>query len=310
MRRCAERFLRILERAVTAALYPFYLLSERLGRGRLAVLMYHQVGRPLEGVRGGDECVSPHTFETQIRTLLHAGYRATSLRSLLGGRPGASSFIGRQFVVTFDDGYRGQFENALPVLRRYKIPATFFLVAGAVGTGRPLSHLCSDGEERHDGVPEEWRSLGWDQARRLAGEGMTIGSHSLSHRSLGRLEAAEIEDELRRSKAILERGAGARVELFAYPFGSGAYGDFDRGIQGILRRAGYLGACTTVVGRNDAGIDPYALRRIPMEEGDGPFRVRCKLVGAYDWVGPAKSLWQKLVPRRDRVDRPLLLGVE
>ena len=96
------------------------------------------------------------------------------------------------------------------------------------------------------------------------------------------------------------------VECFAYPFGSRAYGDFDPAIRELLRRAGYRGACTTVVGRNGPGADPLALRRLPVEEADGPFRLRCKLAGAYDWVGPVKSLWQRLVARQERVDAAAL----
>ena len=47
-----------------------------------------------------------------------------------------------------------------------------------------------------------------------------------------------------------------------------------------------------------------------MEEGDGPFRVRCKLAGAYDWVGSVKSLWQRLAAREDRVDAALPAGMD
>ena len=131
---------------------------------------------------------------------------------------------------------------------------------------------------------------------------MSIGSHSLSHRSLGRMDAQEADGEIRRSRQILEHKLGRRVDLFAYPFGSPAYGDFNEHIQGIVRKAGYLGACTTMVGTNRPGANPFALRRIPVDESDGPFRLRAKLVGAYDWVGWIKVRWQRLAAREDLVD--------
>src|SRR5881628_3139424 len=76
----------------------------------------------------------------------------------------------------------------------------------------------------------------------------------------------------------------------------------------MLRASGYRGACTTVIGRSGAVDDPYALPRIPMENGDGPFRVRCKLAGAYDWVGGVKSFCQRLLTRPDRIDAGLPAG--
>ena len=136
----------------------------------------------------------------------------------------------------------------------------------------------------------------------MASNGMEVGSHSLTHRSLGVIGSTEAEVEIRQSREILERRLGVPVNLFAYPFGSQAYGDFNQGVQQIVRTAGYLAACTTVVGTNGRAADPFALRRIPMEEEDGPFRVRCKLVGAYDWVGKVKATWQRLVEREECVN--------
>ncbi|HVH31858.1 MAG TPA: hypothetical protein VNA31_09390, partial [bacterium] len=60
--------------------------------------------------------------------------------------------------------------------------------------------------------------------------------------------------------------------------------------------------CTTVVGRTDGNADLFALRRIPVDEGDGPFRIRCKVIGAFDWTGPVKEFWQRTMPRKERVD--------
>jgi peptidoglycan/xylan/chitin deacetylase (PgdA/CDA1 family) len=249
--------------------------------------------------------VSPARFERQMRALRDAGYSTVPLAALVrrlegppGGRPG------RCAVVTFDDGLRGQVANALPILERHGFAATFFLIAGAVGMEAPLPHLepAADGAES----PAEWLPISWVEARRLVERGFEIGSHSVSHRSLGGLPPEEIDREARASKGILERRLGVPVELFAYPFGSRAYGDFDRGTRDLLRRAGYHGACTTVVGTIGPGDDPLALSRVPVEEADGPFRMRCKLAGAYDWVGPVKSLWQRLVAREDRVDAAAL----
>jgi peptidoglycan/xylan/chitin deacetylase (PgdA/CDA1 family) len=301
-RHAAESVFFLVERLITAFLYPLCLLRARMGReGAVPILMYHQVGRPLPGHGPGREAVPPERFERQMGALLAAGYKAIPLGALFRtpGTPERRSG-GRRAVVTFDDGLRGQLENAVPILEHHGVRATFFLIAGAVGSTRPLPHLAPD-PSAVGSPPREWLPLDWDEARRLVERGHEIGSHSLTHRSLVGLGRAAIEVEIRGSREILERRLGVPVGLFAYPFGSPACGDCDPRAREPLRRAGYRAACTTAVGRNGPRADPLALRRIPVEPDDGPFRMRCKLAGAYDWVGPVKSLWQRLVPREDRV---------
>lgn len=291
-----------VERLVTALLYPWCVLRRRWGPPTVPILMYHQVSRPMDGAAFGD-CVSPERFELQMRAIVESGYRVISLVSLIRGARQSPRALRRCVVITFDDGFRDQFLNACPILRRYGLPATFFLVAGYVGTDVMFPHLAPDGARVE--APPGWLPLAWDQARAMAQHGIDIGSHSVSHRSLGCLPLDAARREIEWSKALLERRLGIPVRFFAYPFGSGAYGDFDGEIADLLRHAGYDGACTTVVGTNGRGADAFALRRIPMEDADGAFRVRCKLVGAYDWVGMIKYAWQRLVPRHDRVDAGL-----
>jgi len=267
--------------------------------------MYHQVGRPVRGVQACEECVSPEQFERQMQALVDAGYRVLTLTQLaarLSSRRAAA--LDRTVVLTFDDGLRGQFVNAFAVLRRYGLPATFFPVAGYVGQNVCLPHLGID-ESRVDATTEpvaEWRTMAWQDAAQIARNGMEIGCHSLTHRSMGAVPPAEMDAELQLSKRMLEHRLRIRVGVFAYPFGSEAYGDCGRGVQERLRDAGYRAACTTLVGTNGIDADVFALRRIPVEEGDGPFRLRCKLIGAYDWVGIVKSRWQRVAVREDRVD--------
>ena len=311
LRRCAEAVFFCVERAVTAALYPWCMLRRGLGAGvRVPILMYHQIGPPLEGVPACQDHVTPQQFERQIQAILEAGYRVIPLSTLIRKlQEDAAPDLRRSVVLTFDDGFRGQFIHAYPVLRRRRLPATLFVVAGYLGKDVFFRHLSASGAAARGGpLPPAWLPLSWDEVREMARHGVTIGSHSLSHRSLGVLSGAEVEMEVHRSKEVLEERLGVPVELFAYPFGSQAYGDFHSSHAELLRRSGYRAACTTVIGPSGAGADLYALPRIPMEDADGPFRVRCKLQGAYDWVGRVKFLWQRLSARQDRVDAALPSG--
>jgi len=298
LKRVLSRLLVPIERAVTAALYPVCRLREILfGAVKVPILMYHQVGPPVGGP-ARTESMSPRSFERQMHAILDAGYRVIALQDLVRIlETGRVEDLRRAVVVTFDDGYRGQFAFACPVLQRLRLPSTFFVTTGLVGKPAFLPHLAIPKVPGEATPPLAWLPLSWDEVKEMARQGIDIGSHAVTHRSLGRLSDREAELEAWTSKETLERRAGIRVDLFAFPFGSAARGDFDRGLQATLRASGYRGACTRVIGRSGAASDPLALPRIPMEEGDGPFRVRCKLAGAYDWVGPFVALWQRLTER-------------
>jgi peptidoglycan/xylan/chitin deacetylase (PgdA/CDA1 family) len=308
LRQILERLFSVVERIVTAVLYPYCLLRERHARGtQVPILMYHQIGHPPSSMPERQDYVTPARFERQLRALLDSGYQIISLGRLIQLLNESPDALRRCVALTFDDGYHGQFRHAYPILRRYRVPGTFFLVGESVGSHAVLPHLDLErGRMGEDDPLAEWRPLSWDEARELAHNAMEIGSHSASHRSLGHMRQDEVMAEVRRSKEMLEARLGVRVEVFAYPFGSRAYGDFDPSIQAVLRDTGYRGACTTVVGRSDRDTNRFALRRIPVEEGDGPFRIRCKVIGAYDWIGPVKELWQRLLPRKERVDLELV----
>ncbi len=299
LRGALERLFLLVEPLVTAAVYLALRLTGRRRSG-IPILMYHQIGRPVPGVRTTQECVSPGRFARQMAALTAAGYRTVSLADLARAlRETPHRLPPRAVVITFDDGLVGQFTEAFPVLQRHELSATFFLIAGHVGAAGASQHL---GFERP--APEGWQPFGWQEARVLAERGMLIGSHTISHRSLGALDAAEARTEIHRSREILRSRIGVPVTVFAYPFGSAAYHDVTAATREQVARAGYVAACTTRVGTNRPGADPLALRRLPVDEADGAFRIRCKLAGAYDWVGWVKDRWQRTVPRKahHRVD--------
>jgi peptidoglycan/xylan/chitin deacetylase (PgdA/CDA1 family) len=111
--------------------------------------------------------------------------------------------------LTFDDGLRCQFERAVPILDRYRFPATFFLVANT-------DPIHTDGMEHAD-----WRKINWtdDDIRLLKGmiqRGHEIGAHSMTHRR------PELDDdpkfEAEASKAWIETRLGAEIPSYCYPF--------------------------------------------------------------------------------------------
>ncbi len=105
---------------------------------------------------------------------------------------------------------------------------------------------------------------------------ITIGCHTHTHTSLGRLETSQVKHEVSKSKRIIENITGRECTLFSYPFGK--RGDFNQDVKKTLRDLGFATALTTLRGRVTKNSDPYELRRIAAVD-DSSHLFRCSLVG-------------------------------
>ncbi|MEM8929722.1 MAG: polysaccharide deacetylase family protein, partial [Acidobacteriota bacterium] len=157
-------------------------------------------------------------------------------------------------AVTFDDGYASVLHAAVPALRRHRVPATCFVVSGAIG-----DRFAWDGETDGAARRGDDRPVDLDELRRLA-DTVTVGAHTVTHPSLRRLDAEQIDAEIGESKATLEALLDRPVDRFAYPFGQRP--DIDRRVVAAARAAGFGLACTAwddAVGRR---VDPWRVGRL------------------------------------------------
>jgi peptidoglycan/xylan/chitin deacetylase (PgdA/CDA1 family) len=114
--------------------------------------------------------------------------------------------------------------------------------------------------DRRLGVRHPWMT--WDQVRSLHQRGFDVGAHTQTHADLGKISGHDARDEIRGSKAELERQLGAPVELFAYPYGG--WDNLTEANREQVKAAGFRCCCSAVGGINAAGTDPFLLRRIPI----------------------------------------------
>ena len=68
-----------------------------------------------------------------MRFLLDLEYRGFSIGDLMHVVRGEKAVGQRAFVLTFDDGYKNNWEHAFPILEKLSIPATIYLVTDASG---------------------------------------------------------------------------------------------------------------------------------------------------------------------------------
>ncbi len=181
-------------------------VARRLCRSRSVVIGGHGVGVS-PGSDPHNLRVHPDRFRAQVELLLAAGFRFVSVGELAREADGAPPPPGR-VALSFDDGLEDNASVLLPLLSEYSLPATVFVATGLMG--RPNPDLPGT------------RMLTEDEVRSVAGAGIEIGAHTVSHADLVRVPPDVCREEVAASRAVLRSLTGRSVDIFAYPWGASA----------------------------------------------------------------------------------------
>lgn len=266
--------------AARALLASAGLALHRLGRlvapaSHIRILYYHSISdAPIRS------SVSPEAFTAQIEYLVQHGYHLLSLSDAVGRLSSGAVFPDRSAVITLDDGFQDNYEHALPILTRFKAPATVFLTVGYIGTGR-LPTLT-----RTDFMP---RPLDWREVKEMQAQGVEFGSHTLTHPMLSQVSHEVARREIGESRQELEDRLGTGIAFFCYP-----RGDFNDAVKQMVRDEGYRAACSTLPGVNDRRTDLFELKRTYISRHDSAKEFAKKMAGAYDILQQALVMWSRL----------------
>jgi peptidoglycan/xylan/chitin deacetylase (PgdA/CDA1 family) len=236
----------------------------------VTVLLYHRVGG-----RAPIEMDLPASLFDEQMSALSATRRVLTLDDALdelqtppAGRVPTTEGV----VVTFDDGTVDFVEDALPVLERYRIPATMFVATDYIESGRSFPN---------DGRPTSWAAL-----KDACSTGLvTIGSHTDTHALLDRLPRQAVQVELERSIERIRGRLDQPVDHFAYPKAVAPTGAADTEVRRRFRTASLAGTRPNRPG----ATDPFRLRRSPIQRSDGMTWFEQKVDG---------GLWFEDVARR------------
>lgn len=238
------------------------------------ILTYHRIGKPdrvdtipikfeFEGKRQISYCptaatyVTQNDFEKQMKFLIEHGYNVISLSELLEIISNNKN-VKKTVVITFDDGYEDNYTRAFPIMKKYDLPASVFVVAGLVDRKGFLS---------------------WEQLKEMSENNIDIGGHTMTHPKLSEIkDEKRLRYEIYESKKVLEKGLKRKVDFFAYPFNS----QFDDKIIKIIKESGYKGACDGNIG-NKYPHSIYALRRVGIGRISKNF-FRAKVSGYWPWI--------------------------
>lgn len=211
-----------------AALASALLLSRCFGaRNRVCCLMYHRLlpAASYEKLQGTERLftVPAEEFETQVCELVRQGYRFVTPEQIIDFAEGRETLPDKSVLITFDDGCVSVYELALPILERHGACGTIFM------TTDPESAIFAESDSAQRRMTEE-------EMRDAVSRGLSVGSHSVSHRPLRGLADEEIRHELAESKRVLETITGREVCAFAVP---GNW--YDARVLRIAREVGYRG---------------------------------------------------------------------
>ena len=201
---------------------------------KVLVLNYHMVNRMFISL-----AIDPEDFDWQMKYLVDHGYHTISPDELYDYLAGTGSLPERPVLITFDDGYVDNYTNAFPILKKYHLKATVFVVTGFLSKRKGY--------------------LTWDQVREMEKSGVTIESHTVTHAALPELSDDRIRAELVESKRQAESELGHPVEFIAYPTGA-----HDLHIAELAKEAGYKAGFTVKYSNVDRNSNIYALERVPI----------------------------------------------
>lgn len=212
----------------------------------IPILMYHQIGQPApKGTPFRGLTVHTRDFKRQMTWLHRLGYQGLSMRDLMPYLRGERE--GKVVGITFDDGYKNVFTQALPILSQLGFTSTNYFVARRLGEGNVWDY---DKGIPHSDLMTVAEIRAWHAA------GQEVGSHTLHHVHLPRLSYEIAAYEISQSREELQDLLGEPVTAFCYP-----YGDENAQIRELVAQAGYHNATTTERGLVRADEDMFGLPR-------------------------------------------------
>ncbi len=170
------------------------------------ILMYHYISVPPDKndrIRL-DLSVTPANFDDQLNYLATYSYTTVSLYDVYDYLATGASLPPRPIVLTFDDGYRDAYENAFPLLRKYHMTGTFFVISDFSSSGNPAY-------------------MDWAMIQEMSSAGMSIESHTRSHPDLRNRPNDFLVYQILGPIEAISAYTGRRPHFFCYP--SGRYDD-------------------------------------------------------------------------------------
>jgi len=190
------------------------------------ILMYHYISTAPsvnDRIRYGLS-VTPEMFEAQLKLLQDNGFTTITLRDLYDYLAVGTPLPDNPIILTFDDGYVDNYTNAFPILQKYGMIGTFFVLTGPADDGDPAY-------------------LSWDMIQEMSSAGMDMQLHSRAHLDMRNRPYDWLVFQIIGGRQSIEGHTGKPVIFIAYPSGK-----YDANVQRFLRETNFWAAVTTAFG--------------------------------------------------------------
>ena len=225
------------------------------------ILLYHAVGEPVE-IEWPPSLILPSSlFEAHLQYLTQEGYKVVSVEELVSLLQNGGN-LDKVVAMSFDDGYRNNHTDALPLLKKYNAKASFYVVHRDIGKTIYMDN---------------------DRLLDLLANGMEIGSHTINHAPLALIDPKYLPWEVGSAKKFIEKNLdGYILKGIAYPNGG-----YNAKVIEAVKEYKFTYGLTGKVGANTHQSfqkAPYELQRISIvDDGNGLDGFKRRLERAYLW---------------------------
>lgn len=211
---------------------------------KIPILMYHYIDQAPATSSLPGLYLKPLIFENQLKEIKAAGYNPLFISEIALDLKNKQTLPQKSLALTFDDGYQDFYTQAWPLLKKYNIKATLYVIINAL---------------------DKPGYLKTSELKELAQSGLIeIGSHTFNHPNLKTLNARQANYEINLSRQALAKLSGGPILSFAYP-----YGLYNNDDLKISAKAGYLAAVSTNPGSQQSPINLMSLNRLRPNERQG-----------------------------------------
>jgi len=247
--------------------YKYAWWTKTIDYSKPRILMYHMVSSHIKNTKFNGLRVEPIEFEKQIKYLVDNNWTFFTISELIEKK---DNLPYKSVVITFDDGYEDNFTNAFPILKKYNVKATIYIVVDR----HDREWSSKRKEKNNSGELKNKPKLQDEQIIELINSGLIeIGSHTITHDNLPTLNFEDKKVEIKDSKTKIEEKFKIRCNSFCYPFGL-----YDREDIKIVKESGYTNATITKKGIDDLSkTDLFELKRITVSGKDNLIAFKIKL---------------------------------
>ncbi len=238
----------------------------------MPIIMYHRVikDESEKGVHG--TYVTVEQFEEQMKYLKKKGYETVTFKDLLNNRYKQRFDKDKKWIMlTFDDGYKDNYENAFPILKKYQFKGIIYVLDGIEYNKWDVDN---------PGNPEKrFTLMNQEELLEMQNYGIEFGGHTSTHPRLADLSIENVKSEIINSKSNIEKIIGRELLSFAYPYGS-----LNEEVKRIPQEAGYKFAVATDSGSIVFSDDLFEIRRIGIFPTNNLFNFKRKVSGKYNFI--------------------------